>query len=68
MEIITFALNVYIDAVSLDQFDAFEPGSAAQATGFFVYDGDLVTSLEERCYRSGPHSTVSDDDDLHLCI
>jgi hypothetical protein len=46
------ALDVYIDPVALDQFDALELGSSTQPAGFFVYYGDLVAPLEKRGYCS----------------
>jgi hypothetical protein len=46
-----FALDINVNAVALNQFDAFQPGGAAKAAGVFVYDGDLVAPLDKRCYR-----------------
>jgi hypothetical protein len=47
-----FALNVYIDAVALNKLDAFKPRSPAKTAGLFVYNGDLVASIEKSCYCS----------------
>ena len=47
-----FALDVHVDPVTLNEFDAFQLRSAPEPAGFLVYDGDLVPSLEKRCYCS----------------
>jgi hypothetical protein len=45
-----FALDINVNAIALNEFDAFQPGGAAKTAGFFVYDGDLVAPFEKRCY------------------
>ena len=60
------ALNVYIDPVALNKLDAFEMRRAPKTTRLFIYDGDLVASIEKCCYSSRPNPSVSDNDYLHL--
>src|SRR5713101_126141 len=59
------ALNVDIDSIPLDQFNAFILGSAAETPGFFIDDSDLVATFDQRGNCSRSDSAVSDDDDSH---
>ena len=63
-----FALNIDVDAVALNELDALQLRSAAEAAGFFVDDGDLVASLDERCNCSETNPAISNDDYLHLVV
>jgi hypothetical protein len=46
------ALNIYVYPVALNELDSFQIRSAAEPACFFIDEGDLVASVEKRCYCS----------------
>jgi hypothetical protein len=42
-----FALNIDVNSIPLDQFDALELRRAAETAGFLIDDGNMVASIEE---------------------
>src|SRR5262249_18005131 len=61
-----FTLDIYVDAVSVDELNTFEVGRATEAAGLFVDKTDLMSSFEQRGYGSESHSAVSDNHYSHL--